>query len=97
MNTASGTFVSEYARYQQWLQGFVSGYNAAHSSADEQQKQVDGIDLAGMDLWMRNWCNKHPTKTVFAGAVAFIEEIRGDAVRVGSDDRHQEDARPTAA
>lgn len=39
--------------------GFVSGFNVSHAN-DEQQ--VKGIDLVEMGLWMRNWCNKHPTK-----------------------------------
>jgi hypothetical protein len=54
--------------------GFVSGFNAAQSGDLEQQ--VTKIDPAGMDLWMRNWCNKHPMKTIAEGAAALIEEMR---------------------
>jgi hypothetical protein len=32
------------------------------------------------DLWIRNWRNKHPTNSVFDGAVAFIIEMRANAV-----------------
>jgi hypothetical protein len=74
-NTGLGRFVSENSMYQEWLLGFVSGFNATH----EQEQQVRGIDLAGMDLWMRNWCNQHPTKTIFEGASAFIDEMRTNA------------------
>ena len=59
MNTREGDFVSENAEYQQWLLGFVSGFN--NSRAYWQEEQVTGIDLAGLDLWMRNRCNQHPT------------------------------------
>jgi hypothetical protein len=69
MPTGDGDFVSKNAEYQQWLLGFVSGFNVAHP---DEQKQVRGIDLAGMDLWMRNWCNKNLTQTVFEGASVFI-------------------------
>jgi hypothetical protein len=77
MPTAEGDFLSENAAYQQWLLGFVSGFNATH--VNEHAEQVRGIDLAGVDLWMRNWCNQHPTNTVFDGAVAFINEMQINA------------------
>ena len=54
--------------------GFVSGFNAMH----EEEQQVS-VDLAGLDLWMRNWCNKHPAQKVFHGALAFIDEMRSNA------------------
>jgi hypothetical protein len=83
MNTVSGVFVDEYMEYQTWLEGFVSGFNFAHPSDHEhqEQQQVTGIDLAGMDLWMRNWCNKHPTEKVFHGAQVFINEMLTNAAR----------------
>jgi hypothetical protein len=75
MNTASGVLINEYKAYQEWLLGFVSGFNASHDI--EQQVKVD---LAGMDLWMRSWCYQHLTESVFQGAMAFIkEEIRIEA------------------
>ena len=74
VHTGDSDLVSENSEYQQWLLGFVSGFNAAHPV--EQEQQVRGIDIAGMDLCMRNWCNQHPTKSVFEGATAFINEMR---------------------
>ena len=72
-------FVSENTQYQQWLMGFLTGFNfnAFNTApADDQGQQISGrIDLAGMDLWMRNWCNQHPTESVFHGAAAFINEM----------------------
>jgi hypothetical protein len=73
METVNGQFVHDFARYQGWLMGFVSGYNEAQSNDTQQIK----VDLAGLDLWMRNWCNKNPTKLVFDGAHAFRLEMRG--------------------
>jgi hypothetical protein len=77
--TRDGVFVNEYATYQEWLMGFVTGFNAAHTN--EEQQITASIDSAGMDLWMRNWCNQHPTQTVFQGALAFIDEMRSNAGR----------------
>ena len=73
MNTADGLFVNEHAQYQEWLMGFVTGFNSAHADLAQ---QIETIDLAGMDLWMRDWCNKHPTQPIFEGAIAFIDEMR---------------------
>jgi hypothetical protein len=73
-NTATGVLLNEYARYQEWLGGFISGFNAVH-----EEKQQISIDMAGIDLWMRNWCNKNPTKSVFYGASVLINELQGDA------------------
>ena len=82
--TRDGDLVSENAMYTQWLMGFVSGvnsvlyvYNATHPG--EEQQQIESIDAAGVDLWMRNWCNQHPVKTVFEGAETFITEMRTNA------------------
>jgi hypothetical protein len=76
-------FVSENTQYQQWLMGFLTGFNfnAFNTApADDQGQQISGrIDLAGMDLWMRNWCNQHPTESVFHGAAAFIKEVLTNA------------------
>jgi hypothetical protein len=78
MDTASGSFTSENRVYQEWLLGFVSGFNRARATDPDQQ--VRNIDPAAMDLWMRNWCNKHPTSTVFEAASAFIDEMRSKAL-----------------
>ena len=76
MPSRDGNFVSENAEYTQWLLGFLSGFNAAH--AGEREQQVTGSDPAGMDLFMRNWCNQHPTQSVFEGALALINEMRSN-------------------
>jgi len=67
--------VSENAVYLAWLLGFVSGVNA---TAEEQQ-QIRQVDPAGLDLWMRNWCNKHPTQPVGEAVQLFLNEMRTNA------------------
>jgi hypothetical protein len=76
IHTPDGDFLSENAEYNQWLLGFVSGFNFAHD--DDLGQQVK-VDFAGMDLWIRNWCNKHPMNTVSQAAYAFIDEMRTNA------------------
>jgi hypothetical protein len=90
-----GLIINEYAMYQEWLMGFVTGYNFAHNDLVEQQ--VARIDIAGLDLWMRNWCNQHPTQTVFQGASVFIKEMltnaAADQAAPGSGDGYSKPAR----
>jgi hypothetical protein len=80
MNTARGVYVSENERYLEWLAGFVSAFNAVNAATGDLERQVQ-IDAAGMDLWMRNWCNQHPTDSVWDGAIAFIHEMLTNAAR----------------
>ena len=78
-NTGHGGshLVSVNAEYQQWLLGYVSAANATLSALNAAHPDpFKRIDLAGMDLWMRNWCNQHPTQTVYEGANAFVDEMR---------------------
>jgi hypothetical protein len=79
MTTRDGDFVSENVAYIQWLTGFVSGFNAVVVTIGEEQRQVRQVDGAGLDLWMRNWCNQHPTQQVVDGALAFIKEVLTNA------------------
>jgi hypothetical protein len=86
MTTRNGDLVTENAEYLQWLLGFVTGFNSAVAAYNdalvgkEQQQQVRIIDLSGLDLWMRNWCDKHPVQSIYYGGVAFIDEMRANAV-----------------
>jgi len=77
IQTGDGEMVGENVGYLQWMMGFVSGFNAAHAD-DVQQQVVREFDVAGMDLWLRNWCNKHPTQKILHGASAFIDEMRSN-------------------
>jgi hypothetical protein len=75
IDTGNVHFVSENTQYQQWLMGFLTGFNFNIANGGDPEQQISGrIDLAGMDLWMRNWCNQHPTKLVYDAADAFIFE-----------------------
>jgi hypothetical protein len=76
INTRKGILVSENTEYQQWLLGYVSAYNVLMAATEQQQIRSDA---AAMDLWMRNWCNKNPTKSVYDGVNAFINELQNNA------------------
>ena len=55
--------------------GFVSGFNI--DAYDNSTPQIQGSDLAALDLWMRSWCNQNPTKSVLQAALAFRKEMTG--------------------
>jgi hypothetical protein len=79
VNTRHGEFDGELRNYQSWLMGFATGVNA--EQAENQGQQIFKVDIAAIDLWMRNWCNRHPTQTVFEGALAFRTEMRKQSSR----------------
>lgn len=73
--TPSGArMYAELARYQEWMTGFITGYNAAHEA------DIDGqikIELAAMDAWLRNWCNGNPTRSVAEAGRQLRYELAG--------------------
>jgi hypothetical protein len=62
----------ELIRFREWMESFVSGYNAAYEANTDDQIR---IDLSSPDLWLRNWCNGHPTKTVADAGQALRDEL----------------------
>jgi hypothetical protein len=74
---AGDLLMSENAAYLQRLLGFVSGVDATRE--EQQQVQVSQLAPAGLDLWMRNWCNKHPTQPIVEAAQLFINEMLTNA------------------
>jgi hypothetical protein len=60
-------FVDESIVYSSWAHGFITGINFSQASPD---KQID-TDFAAIDLWLRNYCLQHPTKS-FLEAVAMF-------------------------
>lgn len=55
-------YYSENAIYLEWVNGFISSVNIIHPD-----RQVRNDNYA-TELWIRNWCNAHPTER-FADAV----------------------------
>jgi len=66
-----GEFFDEASRYQQWLGGFISGSNWKTYKDSGNNVRTDG---AAIDVWMRRWCERNPTKKVFEAAAAFVLE-----------------------
>ncbi|MCS3929283.1 hypothetical protein M2175_004314 [Bradyrhizobium elkanii] len=66
-----GRFYAELIRYHEWIMGFVTGYNSAYEENTDTQIRDD---ISALDLWMRKWCNDHPTKMFVEGAQAFRDE-----------------------
>ncbi|WP_130217663.1 hypothetical protein [Bradyrhizobium genosp. SA-3] len=68
----NGKLYGELIRYHEWMEGFISGFNSGFQSNIDDQVR---IDLSSMDLWMRNWCNAHPTKTIADAGLALTGEL----------------------
>lgn len=59
-------YFSENALYLEWIKGFISSFNMLHDSM-----KID-VDNWATELWIRNWCNKHPTERLVTAADQFI-------------------------
>jgi hypothetical protein len=62
----------ELIRFREWMESFVSGYNAAYEANTDDQIR---INLSSLDLWLRNWCNAHPTKSFAQAGQALRDEL----------------------
>jgi hypothetical protein len=69
-------YVSENESMYQWVRGLLTGVNWAR----DQQHQIQ-TDNPAIDLWLRNWCTKHPTSTLYAAVGAFVDETPGTPLK----------------
>ena len=74
-------YFTEANAYTQWLVGFVNAANWINSAAivsndsGKRQKLKDmSVDVNGVALWVKNYCDANPTKTIFDGATAYINK-----------------------
>jgi hypothetical protein len=62
--------------YAQWIQGYISGIN--QMSKPDPAAQM-GVDYPGIDLWLRKWCQAHPTNSLVDAVSALIKDHWGAA------------------
>jgi hypothetical protein len=55
--------------HSEWLAGFMSAMNMW--SAPTMQITADA---AAIDVWVRKWCEQHPTQVLVRAAAAFVRE-----------------------
>jgi hypothetical protein len=78
------TFVTENAAYQEWLEGYISGFNMFFAFGEPGQPDIR-VDIAGIDAWVRNYCQTHPADSLTTAAWSFIAS-RSEAFRSAVDD-----------
>jgi hypothetical protein len=54
-----GKYYAELIRYNEWMMGFVTGFNVSHEDSTDDQINVD---MPSLDVWIRKWCNDNPTR-----------------------------------
>ena len=67
--TPQKTYYDKYYAYSEWIQGYLTALSVltdVHS--------LDAVDYPGVDLWMRKWCDKHPTQKIYDALNALIAE-----------------------
>lgn len=63
------TYYDKSHGYSEWIQGYLTAV-----SAEMNISTLDAIDYAGIDLWLRKWCGKHPTENLLSAIRALVEE-----------------------
>ena len=58
--------------YEWWLAGYLTGLN---NELPNTFNLVGSDDLSGPMLWLEDWCNKYPLKSMAEGAQAFVLEL----------------------
>jgi hypothetical protein len=58
--------------YEWWLAGYLTGLN---NELPNTFNLVGSDDLSGPMLWLEDWCNKNPLKSMAEGAQAFVLEL----------------------
>jgi hypothetical protein len=70
------TYVSENGVMFQWVRGVLTGVNRVR----DLQHQIQ-TDNSAIDLWLRNWCTKNPTKMLMDAISIFIDETPGTPLK----------------
>ena len=64
------------ASMRAWLLGYMSGLGAMHELNDRTDDPMSKINSAQqLYLWMDNFCQKHPLRTVGSGGVDLFLEL----------------------
>jgi hypothetical protein len=69
-------YVSENEAMNEWALGVLTEVNVARDSGHQIQN-----DNAAIELWLRNWCTKHPTSTLFDAVDGFAVETPGIPIK----------------
>ena len=64
--------VSERALIMEYVDGLLTGLNLSRDRAHQIME-----DHAAIELWLRNWCARHPTNNLFEAVRAFSAETPG--------------------
>lgn len=66
------TYYTMANAYTQWINGFVTAINLSGRPGTNQIQ----VDVNGIAMWVRNWCEANPSESIVAGAGAFVRAHR---------------------
>jgi hypothetical protein len=67
LNSHNQEYFTENLSYIQWALGFIAAIPYRDANTNSVIK-----DVSSFDLWLRNWCNAHPTDFFADAVVAFL-------------------------
>lgn len=66
------TFYTTANAYTQWINGFITAMNVTGKPG---QNQIQ-VDVNGIALWVKNYCETNPSESIVMGVGAFIRAHR---------------------
>lgn len=67
---------AHYRQYEEWINGYVFGMETRIYKA----QPLKAWDRNGMQIWMYNYCQKHPIDVVANAALAFFKALGGNLI-----------------
>ena len=64
------TYPTEANAYVQWIDGFITAINLVSRKPGTHQILVDSNGVA---LWIKNYCDAHPSEAIVDGVSAFVK------------------------
>jgi hypothetical protein len=77
------TAAADFMPYEAWIQGYLFGVDSWNKD------QIRSFDRAGLQLWVYNYCQKHPLDIVANAALAFYRSL-GGPIPTGGDQPHRQ-------
>jgi hypothetical protein len=75
-NQTGKEYWSNAAVFAEWIMGYIS----AQDGANPYEKQIK-FDASGLLVWIKNYCDKNPTKSVIRASNEFLAAHGLNAVR----------------
>lgn len=72
--------------FNQWLDGYLTAFNEVEPNTVD---IASGQDLYSLDLWLENYCKKHPLKRIYDAAKQLVITLLPTRLKTAPKEDHQ--------